>query len=57
MSQNRDDSLSIVSIPQYNTILTDAVRKHFAPSIDLMFAIVPEMMSRKISEANIQQSE
>ena len=56
MSQNRDDSLSIVSIPQYNTILTDAVRKHFAPSIDLMFAIVPEMMSRKISEANIQQA-
>jgi len=56
VSQNRDDSLSIVSIPQYNTILTDAIRKHFAPSIDLMFAIVPEMMSRKIAEANIQQA-
>lgn len=39
-----------------NKILTDADRESLQPMIDKMWEACPEMMSRKITEANVQQA-
>jgi len=39
-----------------NRILTDRDRKDFEPLIEEMFELCPEMMGRKIPQANIQQA-
>ena len=39
-----------------NRILTDTDREELKPLIDEMFELVPDMMSRKISQANVQQA-
>jgi SAM-dependent methyltransferase len=39
-----------------NRLLTDSDRDKYKPTIDLMFKLCPEMMARKISEANVQQA-
>lgn len=39
-----------------NRILTNSDRKKFKPIIDKMFTTLPKEMSRKISEANVQQA-
>jgi len=39
-----------------NRILTDYDRKQFEPLIKIMFELCPETMSRKISQANVQQA-
>lgn len=39
-----------------NRILTDRDRKNFEPLIEEMFNLCPEMMGRKIPEANVQQA-
>lgn len=40
----------------FNRLLTDNARKEFQPTIDLMWNLCPDMMSRKIPEANVQQA-
>jgi SAM-dependent methyltransferase len=40
----------------YNKVLTNIEREQFKPLIDEMFEVAPEMMSRKIPEANVQQA-
>lgn len=39
-----------------NRILTNEDREYFKPLIELMFGACPEMMGRKIAEANVQQA-
>lgn len=39
-----------------NTILTNEARKDYQEFIDVMKKLVPDMMNRKISEANVQQA-
>jgi SAM-dependent methyltransferase len=45
----------IVEVPRFNTVLDVGARQHYSPAIATMFALVPEMMKRKIAEANVQQ--
>lgn len=40
----------------YNKILTKADRKKYSKLIEDMFTLVPEMMARKIPEANVNQA-
>lgn len=40
----------------HNRILTDSDRKALSSSIEFMIEVCPEMMSRKIAEANVQQA-
>jgi SAM-dependent methyltransferase len=40
----------------YNKILTKADRKKYSKLIEEMFTLVPEMMARKIPEANVNQA-
>jgi hypothetical protein len=46
----------IVAEPHPNRILDNEARRQYAPVIQAMFALVPEMMARKIPAANIQQA-
>ena len=39
-----------------NRLLRNTDKEFFQPLIDIMFGVCPEMMSRKIPEANIQQA-
>jgi len=41
---------------KYNTLLTDTEREYYKESINKMFVICPDEMSRKIPEANVQQA-
>lgn len=40
----------------FNRILDNKARELYKPVIDKLFSIVPEMMARKIPEANVQQA-
>lgn len=40
----------------FNRILDEDARNQYAPCIDALFKLLPEMMARKIPEANIQQA-
>lgn len=44
------------TIKMNNTVLTDTYRENLKPSIDELFTLLPEMMSRKIARANVQQA-
>lgn len=44
------------TIKMNNTVLTDTHRENLKPSIDELFQLLPEMMSRKIARANVQQA-
>ena len=46
----------IVEVPKFNTVLDDRARNHYAPVIATLFALSPDMMQRKIAEANVQQA-
>jgi SAM-dependent methyltransferase len=46
----------IVPVHRFNTVLDDMARRHYRPVIDMMFAVVPDMMRRKIFTANVQQA-
>ena len=40
----------------YNTILDDAAREFYTPTIENMFRLSPEMMAKKFPRANVQQA-
>jgi len=40
---------------RYNTILDDAARQRYQPTVDTLFRITPDMMLRKFPRANVQQ--
>jgi SAM-dependent methyltransferase len=46
----------IVDIPRFNTVLNNWAREYYLPATNTLFALVPDMMGRKIAEANVQQS-
>ena len=46
----------ITDVNKFNRILDDAARKQYQPIVTFLFAVVPEIMSRKIPEANVQQA-
>jgi hypothetical protein len=48
--------ISISAVSSFNRILDNEARQLYAPVIDALYALLPEMMSRKIPEANIQQA-
>jgi SAM-dependent methyltransferase len=55
----KDDKCRQTSIPgvtSFNRILDNTARQMYRPVIDAMYDLLPEMMSRKIPEANIQQA-
>jgi SAM-dependent methyltransferase len=47
---------SLPGITTLNRILDNEARLQYKPVIDKLFEIVPDMMSHKISEANVQQA-
>ncbi len=49
-------TVGIPNVTSLNRILDDAARSQYQPIINQLFALVPEMMARKIPEANIQQA-
>jgi len=53
---NKYLDVGIPNVTSFNRILDDAARSQYQPMIDQLFALVPEMMARKIPEANIQQA-
>lgn len=55
---NKKKSLTvgILNVTSFNRILDDAARKQYESVINQLFVLVPEMMARKIPEANIQQA-
>jgi SAM-dependent methyltransferase len=46
----------IVGVPRFNTILNDGAREHYLPVVQTLWALLPDMMTRKIPEANVQQA-
>lgn len=55
----KDDRFSLTFIPDvlsFNRILDNAAREQYKPVINSLFDLLPEMMARKIPEANIQQA-
>ncbi len=44
------------NLSSFNRILDDTARLQYKPVIDKLFELVPDMMARKIPEANIQQA-
>jgi len=55
----KEDKYSLFSIPEvesFNRILDNAARQQYKPVIDVLYDLLPEMMSHKIAEANIQQA-
>lgn len=49
-------NLRSLSVEKFNRLLTNTDRERLAPTVQEMFSAVPEMMSRKIPEANVQQA-
>lgn len=57
--KDKDDERRPASIPEvtsYNRILDNAARQMYKPVVNALYDLLPEMMSRKIPEANIQQA-
>ncbi len=50
------ESVSIPNVISFNRILDAEARKQYKPCVDALFRLLPEMMSRKIPEANVQQA-
>ncbi len=49
-------SSRLPGVTSFNRILDNAARQQYAPVIKQLFELLPEMMARKIPEANIQQA-
>ncbi|OCR01808.1 hypothetical protein BCD67_04750 [Oscillatoriales cyanobacterium USR001] len=49
-------AVGIPNVTSFNRILDDAARSQYQSVINQLFALVPDMMARKIPEANIQQA-
>lgn len=49
-------TVGLPNVTSLNRILDNAARSQYEPVINQLFALVPEMMARKIPEANIQQA-
>jgi len=54
--KKKNFTVGIPNVTSLNRILDDAARSQYQPIINQLFALVPEMMARKIPEANIQQA-
>ena len=54
-SQNKL-TFGIPTITSFNCILDNDARIQYQPAIEELFALVPDMMARKIPEANVQQA-
>ncbi len=50
------ERVSIANVSRFNRILDNEAREQYKPCIDALFDLVPELMARKIPEANIQQA-
>jgi SAM-dependent methyltransferase len=48
--------ISLPDVKSFNRILDNAARQQYKAVIDAFYDLLPEMMSRKIPEANIQQA-
>jgi hypothetical protein len=44
-----------LKVPRFNTLLDDAARAYYEPSIATLWRVAPETMKRKIARANVQQ--
>jgi SAM-dependent methyltransferase len=55
-STNHLSESGISGVTSYNRILDDDARNLYLPVIEMMFREIPQLMSRKIPEANIQQA-
>ncbi len=51
-----DRSCGISGISSYNRILDNSARQEYRGAIDQLFQLVPDIMGRKIPEANVQQA-
>ena len=47
---------SKIQLGKYNRILDNQARTYYQPVISRLFSLVPDMMARKIPEANVQQA-
>jgi SAM-dependent methyltransferase len=54
--ESKKDVRPLVPVLRFNTVLNDTARQHYRPITDILFAVMPEMMERKIPAANVQQS-
>lgn len=50
------EGIEVISNMVNNTVINDKYRKFLAPTINQLFSLVPDMMSRKIPRANVQQA-
>ena len=55
-TRERDTSFGIPGISCFNRILDNDAREIYREAIDTLFQLVPEIMTRKIPEANVQQA-
>lgn len=46
----------VTKIPRLNRILDNDARELYRPTIEQMFRVLPELMARKIADANVQQA-
>ncbi len=56
LQQSDNWTVGIPNVTIFNRILDNAARSQYKPVIEQLFELVPEMMERKIPEANIQQA-
>lgn len=57
MANNREHLLvDIPDVTSFNRILDNSAREQYKPTTALLFALVPELMYRKIPKANVQQA-
>ena len=54
--RHRNVAPGLEGVTRFNRILDNEARKIYAPVIERMHATVPELMARKIPEANVQQA-
>ncbi|TFG64484.1 MAG: methyltransferase domain-containing protein [Nitrospirales bacterium] len=51
-----DRILETIKNRRFNRILDDQARRQYQPAVDQLFELAPEVMNRKIPEANVQQA-
>ncbi len=56
IQKSQNWTVGIPNVIGFNRILDNAARSQYKPVIEKLFELVPEMMERKIPEANIQQA-
>jgi len=55
-SGRTDQVLATINDRRLNRILDDQARRQYQPIVDQLFELAPEVMNRKIPEANVQQA-